>query len=171
MGETTRTRIFLAADPLAGARTVRLQHPRTGVKVMFMRTAERLLEVQSFSEESSEPRSWLLTGGGQGRVQQDGTLFLSTPVDPLFLILPHLWNARGTGDGESRGYFRPLSDLIGGEDAEAIQEHVCTLPRLVDRLVRWRPPLPSHFHLASSPNIPRLTSLSRPLAAGSVRRE
>ena len=135
MGEALKSRVFLSADPLAGARVFPLAHPRTGLKVQFVRTAERLLEVQRFTETVS-PRSWLLTGGGQDRVQQDGTLFLATPVDPLFLILPHLV--------EAGSLYRSLSDLIIGDDADALTEHICTLPRLAQQLVSPPPSQPSH---------------------------
>ena len=59
-----RSRVFLSADPLVGSRIFALQHPRTGVKVQFVRTAERVLEVQRFAEQV-EPRSWMLTGESQ----------------------------------------------------------------------------------------------------------
>ena len=127
-------RVFVAAEDVANAQIFALKHPRTGVTAQFARTASRLLEVHRFAEPSTEPRSWLLAGG-QDRVLQDGGLFLATPVDPLFVLLPQLLKARGTTDGgERRGYFQPLSDLIDGEDTIAIQEHVCTLPRLVQQL-------------------------------------
>eukprot|EP00966_Prymnesium_polylepis_P278821 6440987-Prymnesium_polylepis.1 len=126
-------RVFLAADDLADASIFALKHPRTGSKLQFARTPGRLLEIQRFAEAATEPRSWLLVGG-QDRVLQDGSLFLATPMDPLFMLLPQLLQARGTTDGERRGYFQPLSDVITGDDAAELVEHVCTLPRLVEQL-------------------------------------
>lgn len=61
------------------------------------------------------------------RVQQDGSMFLVTPVDPLFFIVPCLL--------EAGQLFRSLGDLINGEDSDVLHEHVCTLPGLFDALV------------------------------------
>lgn len=125
-------RVFLAADDVSTAKVFALTHPRHGARVQFMRTAEQLLEVQRFAD--AEPRSWLIAAeGGGDRVQQDGSFFLATPVDPLFFILPALLEARGTS-ADGPGYYKPLSDIICGDDAAPLQEHVCTLPGLVERL-------------------------------------
>lgn len=139
-------RVFVSAEDLEGAQFFALNHPRTNTRVQFARTASKILEIQRFSE-ATEPRSWLIIGG-QDRVLQDGSLFLATPVDPLFILLPQvaatnaspqisflvssmldliscchvqLLRARGATDGERRGYFQPLSDVISGDDSTTIQ--------------------------------------------------
>lgn len=64
---------------------IKIPHPRTGNKQQFLLThsGEKIFEVLKFTEE---PRSWFI----EDSVQKDGSLFVITPVDPLFLVLPYL---------------------------------------------------------------------------------
>ena len=78
--------------------------------------------------DASHPHSWLLAGAE--RVEQDGSLYVATPVDPLFVLLPRL------RDG---GYFKALSDVFGADSPDdasgrALETHVVALPRLLERL-------------------------------------
>ena len=82
-------RVFVAAEDVAGAHIFSLKHPRTGVSAQFARTNSRVLEIQRFCSPPTQPQSWLVTGG-KDRVLQDGTLFMATPVDPLFILLPQV---------------------------------------------------------------------------------
>ena len=110
-------RIFLsAADLSEGCRIASLLHPRTAHPIsVALTTSGDLLEIHKFCEPPDEhPHSWMLVGGME-RVQQDGSLYLATPLDPLFLLLPPLRALRG-GAGQNRrdssaGLFRPLSDV------------------------------------------------------------
>lgn len=143
------TRVFLSsADLSAGCRIVRCVHPRTAqpFSVALVAGGRRLLEVQKFQESPLEtPRSWLLAGEGPAaieRVQQDGALFVATPLDPLFLLLPPLRALRGDAAENRRessaGLFRPLSELsaeAGGEEATtALEATVLAMPDVIDRL-------------------------------------
>lgn len=132
--DACKHRVFVAARDVAGARIVALAHPRLPEHpLQVMRTADALLEVQRLANDEKEPRSWLMAGAE--RVQQDGTLFLATPIHPVLLLLPRLRAARGAGADNERGYFRPLSDVAsGGEDDAAVEAHVLTLPGLLDKL-------------------------------------
>jgi len=134
MASAAHTRVILASADVSNSQIFPLTHPRTGGAAQFVRTADALLEVQRFAD-SSTPRSWLL-GGQLELVQQDGSMLLATPIDPLFLLIPQLQEARGgAGSGaEHRGRFTQLSDALTGEHAAALEEHVATLPRLAERL-------------------------------------
>lgn len=129
-----QTRVILSSADVSNSQIFPLTHPRTGGAAQFVRTADTLLEVQRFAD-SSTPRSWLL-GGQLELVQQDGGMLLATPIDPLFVLIPQLQEARGgAGSGaEHRGHFTQLSDALTGEHAAALEEHVATLPRLTERL-------------------------------------
>ncbi|CAH3120028.1 unnamed protein product [Pocillopora meandrina] len=64
---------------------IKIPHPRTGMEQQFLlsHSGEKIFEVLKFTEE---PRSWFI----EDSVQKDGSLFVITPVDPLFLVLPYL---------------------------------------------------------------------------------
>ena len=112
-------------------------HPRTGELLQFAVAGEQVLEIQVFS--SAEPGSWMW----EDFVLQDNRLYVATPIDPLFLLLPRLEAARGTVSSEHRGLFKPLSDALDAHaDAEALTAHVASLPSLNKRLVRQ---LPDYF--------------------------
>ena len=137
-------RLFLsAADLAAGCKIFRLPHPRTQQAFSIALVGgTQLVEIQKFQEPPAEnPRSWLITGGLE-RVQQDGTLFVCTPMDPLFLLLPALRALRG-GVAENRrestpGLFRPMSELAseasGEEETAALEATALALPDILRRL-------------------------------------
>ena len=138
-------RLFLSASDLsAGCRIARIAHPRTAQPfAVALAGGQHLLEVQKCQESPVEnPRSWLLTGGIE-RVQQEGALFIATPLDPLFLLLPPLRSLRG-GAAEIRressaGLFRPLSDLASeAGDEEAVAALEATALAMPDVLARLR---------------------------------
>ncbi|XP_072035246.1 ribonuclease H2 subunit B-like [Amphiura filiformis] len=64
---------------------VQLLHPKTDLGAMFMLNSDGTLiyEVTAFKENF---RSWFINQ----TVQQDGSIKMVTPVDPLFLVLPYL---------------------------------------------------------------------------------
>jgi len=64
---------------------IKIPHPRTGKEHQFLlsHNGEKIFEVLQFREET---RSWFV----EDSVQKDGGLYIITPVDPLFLILPYL---------------------------------------------------------------------------------
>ena len=85
-----------------------LAHPRTGAPMLCARSGDRLLQVQCMS--SADPASWLITGA-EDRVEQDGRLFVCTPIDPVFLLLPQLAAARGPTSAEKQGLYKPLDEI------------------------------------------------------------
>ena len=132
------TRIFISSADLSadgGANIIRLTHPRTDSPFSAARVGDRLLEINHWSD--GEPHTWLLAGAE--RVHRDGAFFLATPLDPLFVLLPHLKQLRG-GTNEERadghkGYFRPLGDLVSGAPDETVLETVVlSMPSIPERL-------------------------------------
>ncbi|XP_073256562.1 ribonuclease H2 subunit B-like [Porites lutea] len=64
---------------------IKIPHPKTGKELQFLlsHSGDKVFEVLRFKEE---PRSWFV----EDSIQKDGSLYVITPVDPLFLILPYL---------------------------------------------------------------------------------
>lgn len=64
---------------------VKLRHPASNKPAVFVFTSGnlRVQEVLVFNEGK---RSWFINDN----VKSDGKLHLSTPIDPLFLVLPYL---------------------------------------------------------------------------------
>ena len=113
-------RVAVAGADLSTSQIFPLTHPRTGAAVQFARAGDALLEVQRFNDTST-PRSWLL-GGQMEMVLQDGSLLVATPFDPLFVLVPQLQQARGgSAEGEHRGRFTPLGDVLNGPHAAALE--------------------------------------------------
>lgn len=69
-------------------KTVKLRHPKTDSAATFLynKVTGKLCELLAFTEEH---RSWFV---GQ-KLVSDGRLFLATPVNPVFLVLPYLAKA------------------------------------------------------------------------------
>merc|ERR1719167_48190 len=70
------------------AQVVRLRHPRTREPASFLHNPDSggVCELLAFGEEH---RSWLI---GE-KLVADGRIFLATPVQPLLLVLPYLYQA------------------------------------------------------------------------------
>lgn len=113
---------------------ITLPHPRTSAPTRYLlHPTKGLHEFTKIPSTTSQPRSWLLhkpapenTSAdladstatstpndpawlGNGHILQDGSLFVATPLDPLFLFLPLLLPASSTTAPTS---FIPLDDLI-----------------------------------------------------------
>jgi len=86
----------------AGVDIITLQHPVSGKPARYMMSESepiQLMEISKFEDKVS--RSWFI--GDQ--VQQDGSLHLATPVDPLFIALPLLTKS-------STQSFQPLDQIL-----------------------------------------------------------
>jgi len=98
-----------------------LPHPRTRIPTRyFAHPTKGLHEFTKIPSSTSQPRSWLITNErpdtndstawvGNGQVLQDGALYIATPIDPLFLVLPHLLPDSAE---EKKGHFVPLDDML-----------------------------------------------------------
>lgn len=80
---------FELSDQYTGTGTpdiVTLRHPNTGESAVFLFSPANnsVQEVLTFNEGSK--RSWFI----DETVQSDGKMYLSTPIDPIFLVLPYL---------------------------------------------------------------------------------
>ncbi|KAL1915738.1 uncharacterized protein VTP21DRAFT_6497 [Calcarisporiella thermophila] len=87
---------------------ITLPHPRTGTPARYLFTARDLLEVQKIEEE--HPRSWFI----DNMVERDGNLFVFTPVDIMFILLPVLEAGRMKTE-DAAGRFLPLDDSLESE--------------------------------------------------------
>ncbi|XP_056004979.1 ribonuclease H2 subunit B-like [Ostrea edulis] len=97
----------LDIDPNNESRTTfcRLRHPRTekGAMFLFANNDRDVFEVSVFSEDC---RSWLVDNS----VQQDGSLYITTPVDCLFLVLPYLLKVK------EKGMYMTLDQIVSDSD-------------------------------------------------------
>lgn len=103
---------------------VKLRHPASGESAMFLfsQSNETVQELITLSEDK---RSWFI----DDTVKEDGKLHLSTPFDPLFLVLPYLAKATTT---------MPLEQLLHDDQfPETTRLLKCAgiknLPQIADR--------------------------------------
>ncbi|KAI9290976.1 hypothetical protein K502DRAFT_368804 [Neoconidiobolus thromboides FSU 785] len=85
-----------------------LPHPKTGNRVKFIINDNKLYEIKCMEHE--EHRSWFIGN----YVVQDGKLYLVSPFDPLFLLLPILDRVRfeGKTSDNSEGVFKQWEDIV-----------------------------------------------------------
>eukprot|EP01116_Phalansterium_solitarium_P017980 TRINITY_DN4589_c0_g1_i1.p1 TRINITY_DN4589_c0_g1~~TRINITY_DN4589_c0_g1_i1.p1 ORF type:complete len:305 (+),score=68.22 TRINITY_DN4589_c0_g1_i1:50-964(+) len=81
-----------------------LPHPKRGCQARYALTKGRILEIQRLIEE---PASWFVGDS----VQSDGSLYLATPVDPMFLMIPLLEASRKKTDSHA-GVFCALDQVF-----------------------------------------------------------
>ncbi|XP_053403465.1 ribonuclease H2 subunit B-like isoform X2 [Mercenaria mercenaria] len=101
-----------------------LRHPRTGQKCLFLFTNEDkdIYEIVQFKEEY---RSWFI---GE-TIQHDGSIFLTTQVDPVFLILPYLIKAAQSEK------FMTLDQTVCDDDFPECQRlQSCCQPELLEHV-------------------------------------
>ncbi|KAL4219811.1 Ribonuclease H2 subunit B [Mactra antiquata] len=69
-----------------------LKHPRTGKKCLYLFNtgSMKIYEITQFKEEF---RSWLI----DETVQNDSSIYITTPIDPVFLVLPYLIKTADSG--------------------------------------------------------------------------
>ncbi|KAK9721884.1 hypothetical protein K7432_003069 [Basidiobolus ranarum] len=110
------------SDPIL----IQLKHPKTGKPARFSLHEGKLCEIQKVDPE--EKRSWFIND----TVQQDGSLFFFTPVDPLFLLIPILETSRQETH-ESGGVFQQLDDILSNEE-EFSYRHITELAGIDQQL-------------------------------------
>lgn len=91
---------------------VMLPHPKYGKGTRYMWSEgshehEREAKLMEVQRSSHHPSSWFIGD----YIESNGSFFVCTPVDPLFLALPFLANARAKGK-DQKGYFIGLSQII-----------------------------------------------------------
>lgn len=116
---------------------ISLPHPRTSAPTRFLiHSGTGLHEITKIAPPATTPRSWLLTNTlkpvssdegkkedeeekvkaatpeitnwlGNGQTIQDASLYVSTPIDPLFILLPRLLPVDAP-----KAHFLPLDDIL-----------------------------------------------------------
>ncbi|KAG0243674.1 Ribonuclease H2 subunit B [Actinomortierella wolfii] len=97
-------------DPI----TILLPNPRSGYPARYAIQNGQLLEIQKIDSEGC--RSWFI----HETVQSDGSLFLMTPIDPIFMFIPILEIMRQQ-TSESQGRFITLDDLFDSDQYTSLR--------------------------------------------------
>lgn len=115
-----------------------LKHPKTGAKACYMITGDTLQEIHWFKEQFS---SWFLGN----HVLEDGSLYIGTPVDPIFLLLPVLDDAQ-MKKADDAGKFRSLEDILYVEGYPGYLHLSCMLGNALDAVCEVRDVGASKFY-------------------------
>lgn len=81
-----------------------LKNPKTGTKTCYLMMGESIQELHWFKQQYS---SWFLGNN----VIEDGSLYLCSPVDPIFLLFPILDEVRMKRE-DDLGKFRSLEEIL-----------------------------------------------------------
>jgi len=94
--------------------TINLQNPKTKEHEMFLlkKSPGRKTTLCEVNCHLSEPSSWFI---GDNYVQSDGSIYLSSPVDPLYFLLPYLSN-------EKSGKFVLLDQILDDTSARVFDD-------------------------------------------------
>jgi len=101
-------------------------HPHHGKSVKFMLIQDRFLELNLVEpvDFRSHPHSWFIGN----TVVSDGSLYIASPVDPVFLALPFLESAcqkSQSGEGCYVSLFQALSPTSTSNPATRFLATVC----------------------------------------------
>ncbi|XP_021901541.1 ribonuclease H2 subunit B isoform X2 [Carica papaya] len=106
--DVDETRVLIAPDPgVIGSnlgRFLLLRHPKSGNATRYLFVNGVLQELHWFKESY---RSWFLGD----YICEDGRLYMATPIDPIFVMLPIFEEAR-MKKVEDPGKFRQLDEII-----------------------------------------------------------
>ncbi|ESW09131.1 hypothetical protein PHAVU_009G102800 [Phaseolus vulgaris] len=101
-------RVLIAPDPgTCGnglGQMISLRHPKSGNATQYLFANGMLQELQWFKNLYG---SWFLGD----YITEDGRLYLSTPIDPVFIMLPIFEEAR-MKKGDDLGRFRQLDEIL-----------------------------------------------------------
>ncbi|GMH10735.1 hypothetical protein Nepgr_012576 [Nepenthes gracilis] len=81
-----------------------LLHPRSGISTVYLFINDSLQELHWFKQSYG---SWFLGD----YVCEDGSMYMSTPIDPVFIMLPIFEKARFK-KGDDPGKFRQLDEMV-----------------------------------------------------------
>ncbi|KAF7830171.1 ribonuclease H2 subunit B [Senna tora] len=102
------SRVLIAPDPGTSGnglgRLLLLRHPKSGNATHYLFVNGMLQELQWFKKSYG---SWFLGD----YICEDGRLYFSTPVDPVFIMLPIFEEAR-MKKGDDPGKFRQLDEIL-----------------------------------------------------------
>jgi len=90
----------LAQPQSKNIQIVSLPHPKFTIEAKYILLDGKILEIQQVShpEPQFSPRAWFI---GES-VDSNGSFYMCTPIDPIFLTLPHLVKACGGIGSDSR---------------------------------------------------------------------
>ncbi|KAK0640946.1 ribonuclease H2, subunit B [Cercophora newfieldiana] len=117
----------------AAARIVTLQNPRYAKPTRYLVCPEAgFFEFNKITPPKSAPRSWLLDNarleegskkdGFDVQVASDPELYVATPIDPLFLLLPALASTEGCKSGDDAKGPKKRMFLSSDDHFDAISE-------------------------------------------------
>ncbi|XP_071154480.1 ribonuclease H2 subunit B-like [Mytilus edulis] len=91
-------------DPEENPKFYQLKHPKTekGALFLFSGNDTDVYELQSFNQQF---RSWII----DNKILKDGKILFTTPIDPLFLVLPYLQKE------EKSGKFMTLDQIVADD--------------------------------------------------------
>ncbi|KAF9577648.1 hypothetical protein BGW38_007014, partial [Lunasporangiospora selenospora] len=111
-------------DPLS----ILLPHPSSGFPSRFIIQDGQLFEMQMVDSEGI--RSWFVAN----TIQSDGSLYLTTPTDPIFMFIPILDIMRQK-TSESEGRFLSVRDIFESDQYTSMR-HLGQLNKVEDHLAR-----------------------------------
>ncbi|GAM21361.1 hypothetical protein SAMD00019534_045360, partial [Acytostelium subglobosum LB1] len=82
-------------DDEASYTVLSLLNPKTKSRYMFDKRTQLILEINNFRQR---PSSWFMDNS----VRHDGSLYCTSPIDPLFLIIPYLERAKERANQSSK---------------------------------------------------------------------
>ncbi|KAJ7537717.1 hypothetical protein O6H91_11G018400 [Diphasiastrum complanatum] len=105
-------------------RFLHLRNPKSGTRSCYILMDESLQELQWFKQRYG---SWFIGDS----VCEDGSLYLASPIDPIFMALPILEEAR-LKKGDDKGKFRSLEDIMFLEGYPAYRQLMPTIRNSID---------------------------------------
>jgi len=129
---------ILPRKATAEAKVVSLPNPRYSKPTRYLVCPEAgIFEFTRISAPKTAPRSWLIEGSSQlgsqdgerfqAQVSKSADLYVASPVDPLFLVLPALATQSSKSDGAKRMY------LSGDDHLDALSREASHL----SEILRW----------------------------------
>jgi ribonuclease H2 subunit B len=121
----TMERVFLVKEPASDLRIITLPHPKTEAPMRFIVDAkgETIMEIQKGAQKYS---SWFKDQS----VIEEGSLYVATPIDPLFIMIWLLEKCRKKKEGQE-GYFCSWDQMLEeSSEFPAFRHLVFCLPHL-----------------------------------------
>ncbi|VFQ95256.1 unnamed protein product [Cuscuta campestris] len=112
-------RVLIAPDPSStneddSGKFLSFRHPKSGDPTCYLFVDGNLQEVHWFKQPFG---SWFLGD----YVCEDGRLYIATPIDPVFVLLPLFEEARMKKKGDDSGMFRQLDEIMYVRDYPGYQ--------------------------------------------------
>ncbi|RPA83648.1 hypothetical protein BJ508DRAFT_413323 [Ascobolus immersus RN42] len=92
-----------------------LPHPLTSKPTRYLLNSSSICEITVFQSPPTDPTSWLLvpssptSATGSGETVETGALYMATPVDPIYLLIPSLFP---TSQSKEKRHFVTIDDLF-----------------------------------------------------------